>query len=93
MPRMNPPPRSVDERSGPTKHEAAVTQTLGWADEAAASRDFAGALEWLAVIEAVGTPLSDEQLGKRATWALAAGSARWPVGRAGLRARLELDDR
>ena len=46
-------------------------KTLGWADDAAANRDFAGALEWLAVIEAIGTPLSDEHLGKQATWALA----------------------
>jgi len=71
MPTTNPPPCSGDERSGPTKHEAAVMQTLGWADDAAANRDFAGALEWLAVIEAIGTPLSDEHLGKQATWALA----------------------
>lgn len=77
MSRTNAPPRSVDQRPGPTRHEAAVMQTLGWADEAAASRDFAGALEWLAVIEAIGTPLSDEHLGKQATWALAVrGTAR-----------------
>ena len=77
MPRTNALTRSVDERSGPTKHEAAVTQTLGWADEAASNRDFAGALEWLAVIEAIGTPLSDEHLGKQVTWTIAArGTAR-----------------
>ena len=77
MPRENPPPRAVDEQPGPTKHEAAVMQTLGWADEAASNRDFAGALEWLAVIEAIGTPLSDEHLGKQATWVLATrGTAR-----------------
>lgn len=71
MPRTNALTRSVDERSGPTKHEAAVSRTLGWADEAASNRDFAGALAWLAVIEAIGSPLSDEHRGKRVTWALA----------------------
>ncbi|HEY5144979.1 MAG TPA: hypothetical protein VII98_15870 [Solirubrobacteraceae bacterium] len=56
--------------SGTSRHEAAVMQTLGWADEAAADHDYTGALEWLAVIEATGSPLSQEHLGKRATWAL-----------------------
>lgn len=58
--------------SGITKHEAAVMRTLEWADEAAANHDYVGALQWLAVIEAIGCPLSDEHLGKQTTWALAA---------------------
>ncbi len=68
-------PESALEQSGPTKHEAAVMRTLAWADEAAANHDYAGALEWLAVIEAIGCPISEEHLGKQATWALAHGSA------------------
>jgi len=58
----------------PTKHEAAVIQTLAWAEEAADDRDYAGALEWLTAIEAIGDQLSDVQLGKRATWELARGA-------------------
>ena len=73
MPKTSPPPRTVAERPGITKHEAAVMRTLGWADEAAADQDYTGALHWLAVIEAIGSPLSDEYRGKQATWALAAG--------------------
>jgi hypothetical protein len=52
-------------------HEAAVRHTLSWADKAAADHDYAGAVAWLDVIEAIGCPLPDEQLRKRATWALA----------------------
>ena len=42
------------------------------ADEAAADHDYAGALEWLDVIEAIGDRLPEEQR-KRAAWALAQG--------------------
>ena len=44
-------------------------QSLAWADEAAAARDYAGAGEWLAVIEATGYRLSEEHLGKQVSWA------------------------
>ncbi len=70
--RSSPP---VAGRSGRTKHEAAVMRTLAWADEAAADHDYAGALDWLAVITAIGCPLSDEHLGKQAAWAVAAREA------------------
>jgi hypothetical protein len=56
-----------------TQHAVAVRHTLSWADEAAADRDYAGALAWLDVIEAIGDRLSEEHQRKRATWALAQG--------------------
>ncbi len=68
MPSSEMSRRSV---AGPSSHEAAVIQTLRWADEAAAERDFAAALEWLVAIEAIGDQLSEVHLGKRITWELA----------------------
>jgi len=35
------------------RHEHAVAQTLRWARDAAAGEDFAEALQWLSVIEAI----------------------------------------
>ncbi len=69
MPAVEPPSQSA---AGLTKHEAAVIQTLGWADEAAARHDYSGALQWLAAVEAVGDHLSDLYLGKQAAWTRAA---------------------
>jgi len=60
------------EQTALTRHEAAVVQSLAWADEAAAARDYAGAGEWLAAIQATGYRLSDEHLGKQVSWARAA---------------------
>lgn len=57
------------EPIGFTRHEAAVRRTMEWADEAAARQDFAGALEWLAVLEAIGEPLPHRYQRKQATWA------------------------
>jgi hypothetical protein len=53
------------------RHSAAVRRTGAWADEAASRRDFAGALEWLAVIEAIGDPLSSAQQASRSAWSQA----------------------
>jgi hypothetical protein len=40
------------------QHQAAVRQSLGWADAAARASDHADALHWLDVVEAVGHELS-----------------------------------
>ena len=72
MPSSETSRRSV---AGLSSHEAAVIQTLRWADDAAAERDYAGALEWLVAIEAIGDQLSEVHLGKRAVWELAARGA------------------
>ncbi len=69
MPALPPHPRSP--RTDVARHRAAVRRTISWADEAAARRDFAGALEWLAVIEAIGDRLSAAQLARRRAWARA----------------------
>ena len=60
------------EPVGLTKHEAAVRRSLAWAEEAAERLDYAGALRWLAAIEATGDELSPQYLGKRRGWTLAA---------------------
>ncbi len=62
-------PQAAEDQPGLTKHQAAVLHTLSWADEAAAGHDYAGALEWLHVIEAIGDPLPEEHQRKRAAWA------------------------
>ena len=55
-----------------SEHEAAVIHhAFAWADDAAASHDYAGAVAWLEVIEAIGCPLPERQLRKRAIWTLA----------------------
>ena len=45
------------------QHQAAVRQSLGWADAAARAGDHADALHWLDVVEAVGHELPAELLG------------------------------
>ena len=54
-------------------HAAAVRRTLGWADDAARAGDHRLALEWLAVIEAIGDPLPEPYQIKRNGWREAAG--------------------
>jgi hypothetical protein len=66
-------PQAAADQPGLTKHEAAIFHTLSWADEAAADHDYADALEWLDLIEAIGDRLPEEHQRKRATWALAQG--------------------
>ena len=66
-------PQVAADQPGLTQHEAAIFHTLSLADEAAADHDYAGALEWLDVIEAIGDRLPEEHQRKRATWALAQG--------------------
>ncbi len=54
--------------TGAERHQRAVANTLGFAREAAAKGDFAGALEWLGVVEIVdgALPVGWEQT--RASW-------------------------
>ncbi len=66
-------PQAAADQPGLTKHEAAVSNTLSRADDAAADHDYADALAWLDVIEAIGDSLPEEHQRKRATWALAQG--------------------
>jgi hypothetical protein len=54
--------------TGLGRHERAVANTLGFAQEAAARGDFKGALEWLGVVEIVDGVLPPGWDGKRAEW-------------------------
>ena len=50
------------------RHERAVANTFGLAEEAAAKGDFRGALEWLDVLEIVDGVLRPEWEQTRASW-------------------------
>lgn len=50
------------------QHRQAVMNTLSWADEAAASGDFTGAIAWLDVITAIGDELPPPYPARRASW-------------------------
>ena len=65
------------------RHARAVAQTLGWADEAAAGGDHAGALSWLRTLEMIGHELSDADEAKRQSWRLALGTGRGNEHRGG----------
>jgi hypothetical protein len=58
--------------SAPERHRAAVQRSVGWAERAAADGDFAGALAWLATIEAVDGGLPSGVDAQRRAWAAAA---------------------
>jgi len=54
-----------------------VARSLGWARESAARGDYADALGWVRVVEAIGDPIPHEYEAKRQVWlrALAANRA------------------
>jgi hypothetical protein len=60
------------------RHLAAVARSLGWARESAAHGDYADALSWVQVVEAIGDPIPHEYEIKRRAWrdALAESQAR-----------------
>jgi hypothetical protein len=64
--------------SGRDRHLAAVARSFGWAEEAAARGDYADALSWIQVVEAIGDLIPIEYQTKRRTWlsALDKGRAR-----------------
>ncbi|WP_138974066.1 hypothetical protein [Patulibacter medicamentivorans] len=59
-------PEREQDRFG--RHRAAIDRSLGWAEAAAARGDYQDALGWLAVVEAVGPPLTEQQLRLRSAW-------------------------
>ena len=63
--------------SAEDRHLAAVARSLGWAEEAAACGDYADALSWVGVVEAIGDVIPIEYETKRQAWltALAANRA------------------
>ena len=64
----------TDISDSAARHTRAVTQTLGWADEAAARGDYGGALAWLRTLEMIGDELSDAYQAKRQSWRLTLGT-------------------
>jgi hypothetical protein len=50
------------------RHLAAVARSLGWALEAAARGDYADALGWVGVVEAIGDPIPHEYEVNRQAW-------------------------
>ena len=50
------------------RHLAAVARSFGWAEEAAARGDYADALSWVGVVEAIGDLIPIEYQTKREAW-------------------------
>jgi hypothetical protein len=75
LPASTPREASV---SAHDRHLAAVARTFGWAEEAAARGDYAEALSWVQVVQAIGDQIPIEYQTKRRAWfsALAGNRAR-----------------
>ena len=58
------------------RHIAAVARSLGWARESAARGDYADALAWVQVVEAIGDPIPREYETKRQAWLAALDESR-----------------
>lgn len=75
------PSRGAATQAG--RHDLGVASTLTCADDAAAAGDYARAVGWLRVVEAIGDELPREYQTKRREWLEAAGAC----GRIGALAR------
>jgi hypothetical protein len=62
------------------RHLAAVARSLGWALESAARGDYADALGWVRVVEAIGDPIPPEYEVKRQAWLSALAANRGVIG-------------
>lgn len=65
-------PQAAHVRDG-ERHQAAVARSLGWAQESAARGDYADALAWVEVVEAIGDSVPHEYEVNRWAWLAAAG--------------------
>jgi hypothetical protein len=69
---------SAEGRLGaPRRSRAAI---VAWAEEAARRGDYAGALAWLATVEAIGDELSQALAARRRGWSVRMQSARVHAG-------------
>jgi hypothetical protein len=62
------------------KHAAIIARTLGWADEAAARRDYVQAVRWVETVRGLGHALPDDYEAKYETWLNAIDAHRRPRG-------------
>jgi hypothetical protein len=71
---------AVPQRDASERHDAAVRQSVAWAEDAARRGDYAGALAWLATVEAIGDELSQALAARRRGWSVRMQSARVHAG-------------
>ena len=64
---MSTYPRAALDRDR-ARHLAAVARSLGWARESAARGEYADALSWVQVVEAIGDPIPHEYEIRRRAW-------------------------
>jgi hypothetical protein len=76
---VNMYPRATLDRDG-DRHLAAVARSLGWARESAARGEYADALGWVGVVEAIGDPIPHEYDAERQTWLSALAANRGVTG-------------
>jgi hypothetical protein len=62
--------------AAPDRHLAAVSRSLGWAQESAERGDYTDALAWISVVEATGSKLPPGYHAKRQAWLGALGTNR-----------------
>ncbi len=72
--RLGAPPRLAG-LSAADRHLVAVASSLGWAQESADRGDYADALGWIVVLEAIGEEIPDGYQTKREAWRRAVGRA------------------
>jgi hypothetical protein len=73
-------PTSIEASADPSeRHLTAVRRSLGWAQESADRGDYADALGWIRMLEAIGEQLPREYQAKGRAWhaELAANCATW----------------
>jgi len=68
--------RRETQVSARDRHLAAVARSFGWAEQAAARGDYADALSWVQVVEAIGDLIPIEYQTKRRTWLSALAESR-----------------
>ena len=61
-------PEDIRQGGFEARHAAIIGRTLGWADDAAARRDYVRAVQWVETVRSLGQDLPDEYKAKRAAW-------------------------
>jgi hypothetical protein len=61
-------------------HATIIARTMGWADEAAARRDYVQAARWVETVRGLGHDVPDEYEAKYETWLNAIDADRRPRG-------------